>query len=261
MKDRELKLLFDRLVTRFNTPQFIPGDPVSIPHLFSKKQDIEIAGLFAATLAWGQRTTIINNCRKLMQWMDNAPHDFVLNHTERDLKPFLGFAHRTFNDTDTLYFIYFLKHYYLAHSSLETAFTANLGDADETIEGALSGFQEIFFNNENAPPRTRKHVSTPLRKSACKRLCMYLRWMVRRDANGVDFGLWKGIAPRQLICPLDLHVERIAREFNLITRKQPDWACALELTSRLRRLDPTDPVKYDFALFGLSISRNERIKE
>lgn len=255
MNDKQLRIQLNQMVKKYNTVQFISNDPISIPHLFTKKQDIEIAGLFAATLAWGQRITIINNCRKLMKWMDDAPYEFILNHREKDLRPFLEFKHRTFNATDLLYFIYFLKKYYQTNDSLETAFTRQLSKEDETIEKALTGYHTLFFNDENAPQRTRKHVSTPIRKSACKRLCMYLRWMVRQDKCGVDFGIWSRIKPSQLICPVDVHVYRVAREYNMITRKQADWQGALELTARLKKFDPDDPAKYDFALFGLSVSR------
>jgi uncharacterized protein (TIGR02757 family) len=255
LKKEQLKTHFDALVKKYNNTDFIANDPVVIPHLFTFKQDIEIAGFFAATLAWGQRVTIINNCNKLIQWMDHAPHDFIINHTDQDLKPFLKFVHRTFNSTDVLYFIYFLKKFYTSNASLESAFSGHLTTRDETIENALTGFYSMFFDDENAPHRTRKHVATPLHKSACKRLCMYLRWMVRQDKNGVDFGIWKEIKPSQLICPIDVHVERVAREYKLITRKQVDWQMALELTSALRKFDPQDPAKYDFALFGLSVSR------
>jgi uncharacterized protein (TIGR02757 family) len=255
VKKESLKTRLDSLVRKYNSLDFIENDPLSIPHLFTRKQDIEIAGFFAATLAWGQRVTIINNCKRLMDWMGNAPYDFILNHKQKDLEPFLKFSHRTFNATDALYFIYFLQNYYKVNESLETAFSSHQSKKDETIEKALIGFNSIFFADENAPLRTRKHVSTPLKNSACKRLCMYLRWMVRKDNNGVDFGIWKNIKPSQLVCPIDVHVERVAREFKLISRKNVDWQTALELTARLKEFDPIDPVKYDFALFGLSISR------
>jgi uncharacterized protein (TIGR02757 family) len=256
LKEADVKKTLNALVRRYNTTEFIANDPISIPHLFSKKQDIEISGLFAATLAWGQRVTIINNCKRLMNWMDNAPYDFICNHTDADLKPFLNFTHRTFNPTDALYFIDFLKNYYSKNQSLETAFAMHLTPKDTTIENALVGFHDLFFADEDAPQRTRKHVATPRRKSACKRLCMYLRWMVRRDQQGVDFGLWREIKPSQLICPIDVHVERVARAYNFIYRQQVDWQCALELTQTLKTFDALDPVKYDFALFGLSVFKD-----
>lgn len=247
----ELKDFLDEKVVLYNQPAFIENDPVSIPHAFRKKQDIEIAGLFAAVLAWGQRKTIINKCRQLMEMMDNDPHRFILQHREKDLKPLLMFKHRTFNATDTLYFVEALKWFYQNHTSLEDAFYA--GADHETVEEGLNQFQKIFFSLEQAPHRTRKHIPSPARKSTCKRLVMYLRWMVRNDDKGVDFGIWKKIKPAQLVCPCDLHVDRVARRLKLIKRKQTDWQTALELTARLRALDPVDPVKYDFALFGLGI--------
>lgn len=247
----EIKDFLDEKVVRYNQPGFIVNDPVSIPHAFRKKQDIEIAGLFAAVLAWGQRVTIIRKCRELMAMMDNAPHQFVLNHRERDLKPLLEFKHRTFNATDTLYFIAWLKWFYQQNDSLEKAFL--VPTEEQTIEKGLNDFQQLFFSLPEAPHRTRKHIPSPERKSTCKRLSMYLRWMVRQDSNGVDFGIWKTIRPAQLICPCDLHVDRVGRRLKLIRRKQTDWQTALELTDNLRKLDPLDPVKYDFALFGLGI--------
>ncbi len=252
----ELKSFLDEKVLQYNQPGFIEHDPICIPHLFTKKQDIEIAGLFAATLAWGQRITIINNCKKLMKWMDNDPHQFILHHSENDLRPFLEFRHRTFNATDALYFIEFLRWFYANHQSLEEAFT--ISDQEETVEKGLIKFRNLFFSLPDCPPRTKKHVATPERRSACKRLTMFLRWMVRSDDTGVDFGIWKNSRPSQLVCPCDVHVERIARKFKLITRNQMDWQSALELTANLRKLDPTDPVKYDFALFGLGLETNLR---
>ena len=239
---------------RYNQPAFIAPDPVSIPHRFSQLQDIEIMGFWAATLAWGQRKTILNNCADLIRRMDGAPYDFVRNHQESDLTRFLGFKHRTFNDTDALYFLHFFRWFYTENSSLETAFSQHLHPDDQTVERALVGFHELFTGLPDFPLRTRKHVATPARKSSCKRLNMFLRWMVRRDDHGVDFGLWHRIRPDQLVCPCDVHVERVARHLGLIRRKQTDWQTALELTDALRQLDPTDPVKYDFALFGLGVN-------
>lgn len=249
----ELKMFLDTKVREYNQPEFIKNDPISIPHLFAKRQDIEIAGLFAATLAWGKRVTIINNCRRLLGWMDNDPYNFILHHQASDLKPFLEFRHRTFNATDTLYFIEFLKWFYSAHESLEQAFMVD--SKDETIENGLVHFRNLFFSLPDYPTRTEKHIATPERKSACKRLVMYLRWMVRNDNTGVDFGIWKTIKPAQLVCPCDVHVERVARKLKLIKRKQTDWLTALELTANLRKLDADDPVKYDFALFGLGLEK------
>ncbi|WP_420581236.1 TIGR02757 family protein [Reichenbachiella sp.] len=245
-----LKDFLDEKVELYNQPSFIPEDPISIPHQFNKKQDIEIAGLFAATLAWGQRKTIINKCNELMRMMDLAPYDFILNHEENDLKRFLTFKHRTFNPTDTLFFIDVLRSHYQKHDSLESAFT---GGNESDMECYLSHFHNTLFEHPNAPDRTKKHVATPARKSACKRLNMFLRWMVRIDNKGVDFGIWNNIRPDQLICPLDVHVERVAKSLGLLKRKQTDWRAAIELSENLRLLDPRDPVKYDFALFGLGV--------
>ncbi len=247
-----LKNFLDEKVDQFNGPDFIELDPVSIPHQFKKKQDIEIAGLMAAVMAWGQRVTIINKANDFLSRMDNAPHDFLLNHKSNDLKRFKNFKHRTFNETDALYFIEFLSEYYKNNKSLETAF--GVLPSDEHVGKGLENFHRFFFSLEDFPDRTRKHISTPERKSACKRITMFLRWMVRTDNKGVDFGLWKSISPSQLICPCDLHVERVARKLKLIKRKQVDWQTALELTANLKGLDPFDPVKYDFALFGLGVT-------
>jgi uncharacterized protein (TIGR02757 family) len=180
--------------------------------------------------------------------MDNAPFDFILNHEEQHLSHLLGFKHRTFNDTDLLYFVAFLKHHYTHYKSLEAAFTRNAG-----TERALSEFHHYFFSLDDVPPRTKKHIASPERKSTCKRLNMFLRWMVRNDGKGVDFGIWKKMKPSQLVCPVDVHVARVARRFKLLDRQQTDWQAALDLTNHLRKLDPNDPVKYDFALFGLGV--------
>lgn len=249
----QLKDFLDNKVEQYNTPAFIKDDPICIPHLFSKQQDIEIAALFAAVFAWGNRTIIIKKLKELLQRLDNAPYDFVQNHTDNDLKGLLGFKHRTFNDTDLLYFIHFLQHHYLQHNSLETAFTNGMGAQDKTTEHALNHFFRYFFSLEDAPARTRKHIATPAKNSTCKRLNMFFRWMVRSDSKGVDFGIWKDISPAQLVCPIDVHVARVAYRFNLLQRKQIDWQAAIELTNYLRTSDPADPVKYDFALFGLGV--------
>jgi len=239
-------------VERFNQPTFIEFDPIIIPHAYRKKQDIEIAGLFAAVLAWGQRVTIIKKCKELLLRMDNDPHQFVLHHTDSDLKALHQFKHRTFNSTDTLYFIHFLKWYYTNHSSLQDAF--KILPADNNVESGLINFYNLFCSLPEFPGRTKKHIATPERKSTCKRINMYLRWMVRKDNKGVDFGLWKNISPSQLVCPCDVHVDRVARKLKLIKRKPTDWQTAIELTNNLRKLDANDPVKYDFALFGLGIT-------
>jgi uncharacterized protein (TIGR02757 family) len=274
-----MKAWLDEKILLYNTPAFIRTDPISIPHRFSKAQDIEIAGFFAATLAWGNRTSIINNCTRLMGWMGHAPHDFILNHQPQDLKPMLVFAHRTFNATDLLYFIETLQRHYQAYDSLEDAFfpessarsaplqtapeTALKGTLDKPKRGAgkaavprtsvgeaLIRFNHYFFQGEY-PERTRKHVGNPARGSACKRLCMFLRWMTREDESGVDFGIWKKISPADLICPLDVHVARVAHRLGLTSRANADWRAAIELTEVLRRWRPDDPAIYDYALFGL----------
>jgi len=249
-----LKKFLDKKVDEYDQPFFIKNDPICIPHLFSKKQDIEIAGFFAAIFAWGNRTTIINKSIELMQLMDNAPHQFILGHEVSDLKRLMGFKHRTFNTTDLLYFIEFFKHHYSKNNSLELAFfTGAAIEQGNVVEAGLNHFYNYFFSLEDAPKRTFKHIATPQKKSGCKRLNMYLRWMVRKDKNGVDLGIWKKISPAQLICPIDVHVARVARHFNLLDRKATDWQAALELTNNLRSLDEADPVKYDFALFGLGV--------
>lgn len=237
----------------YDRPFFIKDDPVCIPHLFSKKQDIEIAGFFAAIFAWGQRTTIINKSKELMELMDHAPYDFCLHHSDNDLKKLLHFKHRTFNATDLLYFVSFFKKHYSSHTSLESAFTDHISKKDPNVENALNGFYQYFFSLEDVPSRTLKHIASPAKKSACKRINMFLRWMVRKDPNGVDFGIWKKIKPSQLIIPLDLHVARVARHFNLLSRTASDWEAALELTATLRTIDPDDPVKFDYALFALGV--------
>ena len=277
---RELQDFLEKKVLEYNHPSFIAKDPVSVPHRFSAMQDIEIAGLFAAIFAWGNRTTIIRKSNELLKGMDDAPFDFIKNHMPSDLKRFLHFKHRTFNSTDLVYFIRFLKSHYGQNNSLESAFLpgnligiknnrfntiiTNTGKQktllnsdthadNEFARMALSIFYKRFFSLKNAPERTQKHIASPDRNSTCKRLNMYLRWMVRQDNNGVDFGIWKKISAADLICPVDLHVARVARGFGLITRKQTDWQTAIELTLALRKMDKTDPVKFDFALFGLGV--------
>ncbi|MGB3852509.1 MAG: TIGR02757 family protein [Tunicatimonas sp.] len=248
-----MRAFLEEQVDRYNRPAFIINDPISIPHRFGKQQDIEISGFVAATLAWGQRKTIINKCREFFSYMDDAPYDFVRFHQEADLKPFLNFKHRTFNATDALYFIAFLHDWYQQYDSLEDAFLVGMEPDAKDTESGLIGFHNAFFSLPDFPVRTRKHVATPARKSACKRLNMFLRWMVRHDDRDVDFGLWHRLRPAQLVCPCDVHVDRVARSLGLITRKPTDWQTARELTQNLRKLDPTDPVKYDFALFGLGV--------
>jgi len=245
----------NKKVDEINQPFFIEHDPVAIPHLFSKKQDIEIAGFFAAIFAWGNRTTIIQKTRELMQRMDMSPYEFCVSYDSRRSKRLQGFKHRTFNEDDLFYFVEFFHHHYQSSDTLETAFLNGVKNASSAAGGivaaALIGFKKYFFSLDHLK-RTEKHISSPLQKSTCKRLNMFLRWMVRKDRAGVDFGIWsKKISPSQLICPIDVHVARVARRFGLLKRKQTDWLAAVELTRNLRKLDPKDPVKYDFALFGL----------
>lgn len=249
MSIENLKDFLNSKVETYNQLSFIKDDPISIPHLFTKKQDIEIAGFFAAVFAWGNRKTIINKSTELMRLMNMQPHEFCLNADLERLKKLFDFKHRTFNATDLLYFVEFLKFHYQHNQSLETAFTKWGND----VEQMLIGFHHYFFSLEDVPPRTKKHIATPEKKSNCKRLNMFLRWMVRDDNKGVDFGLWKNIKPSQLICPVDVHVARVAKCFNLLQRKQTDWNAAVELTEQLKQFDAADPVKYDFALFGLGV--------
>ncbi|MEI9933465.1 MAG: TIGR02757 family protein [Ferruginibacter sp.] len=253
----DLKSYLDKKVDEYNQPFFIKDDPISIPHLFSKKQDKEIAGFFAAIFSWGNRTTIINKSKALLQLMDNSPYNFCMNATPKQLKQLSAFKHRTFNDTDLLYFIEFFKFHYAKNDSLEIAFTKWMNKKDATIENALNGFYNYFFSLKSIPERTRKHIAAPDKKSTCKRINMYLRWMVRQDKKGVDFGLWKNISPAQLIIPIDVHVAKIARRHNLLKRDQIDWQSALQLTEELRKLDSKDPVKYDFALFGTGVTESK----
>ncbi|MBK8609684.1 MAG: TIGR02757 family protein [Chitinophagaceae bacterium] len=254
----QLKHFLDQKVVLYNNASFIKDDPISVPHQFAKKQDIEIAGFFAAIFSWGNRTTIINKSNELMRLMNQAPYDFCLHHSDADLKKLLPFKHRTFNATDLLYFVSFFKMHYTKHDSLEPAFTSWMHKKDLTIEHALTGFYHYFFSLPDIPERTRKHIASPEKKSSCKRLNMFLRWMVRSDGSGVDFGIWKNINPSQLICPLDVHVARVAKELNILQRQPPDWEAALELSAYLRTLDKTDPVKYDFALFGSGVMEKKR---
>lgn len=254
----ELKSILDKKVDQYNTQDFIKDDPICIPHLFSLKQDIEIMGFFAAIFAWGQRKTITNKCKELAERMDFKPYDFVLNHTDNDLKRLLGFKHRTFNDSDLLYCIDFMKRHYNEYNSLEYAFFTS---KNSDIKDALNHFQDYFFSSPNALQRTRKHIPSPRQKSACKRLNLYLRWMVRKDDRGVDFGLWEKIKSKDLIIPLDLHVERTAHKLGLLKRSKPDWEAAIELTENLRLLNPDDPIMYDYALFGISIEEKLTFKK
>jgi uncharacterized protein (TIGR02757 family) len=249
---KELKSFLDEKVEQYNRTSFIEDDPVSIPHRFSKKEDIEIAGFLAATLAWGQRKTILSNAGELLRRMDNSPHHFILNHTRRDYIHFRNFKHRTFNGDDTIFFLQSLKKIYSESGSIENIFQ-NYHDKDSgsDFKSAIAGLRKSFFNLPH-PKRTTKHFSDPVAGSASKRLNMFLRWMIRKDSSGVDFGLWS-LDPALLTCPLDVHSGRVARRLGLLKRKQNDWQAAVELTNCLREFDRYDPVKYDFALFGLGV--------
>ena len=251
--DADLKSFLDSKVEQFNQPNFISNDPIVIPHQFTKKQDIEIIGFWASMLAWGQRKTIINKCNELIGMMGGTPYDFIRNHTENELKRFMSFKHRTFNDIDTLYFLSFFQWFYQRFDSLEEGFSQFISAEDETVEKGLVGFHKLFFSLEDFPNRTKKHVATPERNSACKRINMFLRWMVRQDNKGVDFGIWNEISPSQLVCPCDVHVGRVAQKLGLISTDKYNWKTALALTEGLKQFDAEDPIKYDFALFGLGV--------
>jgi len=228
-------------------------DPVSIPHRYSRLQDIEITAFWTSMLAWGQRVTIINKANELFGLMGASPYDFIVNHTAKDRQRFEHFKHRTFNYTDTLYFLELLQHHYRAHTTLETAFLSD--GVCHSVRDSLVHFHKYFFSLPVAPRRTQKHIATPARKSTCKRLNMFLRWMVRTDTRGVDFGMWQTIKPAQLMMPLDVHVERVARSLKLLKRKQKDWQTVEELTASLRAFDAVDPVKYDYALFCMGLEQ------
>lgn len=242
--------LLDKYYVLFARPDFIADDPIQIPARFSKKEDIEVAGFLAATIAWGQRKSIINNASRLMELMDNAPFDFILNHKPSDRLRFQGFVHRTFSDVDAIYFMESLQNIYQNHGGLEAAFSG----ATQSIQHRLVEFHDLFFSLEHLS-RTRKHVSNPLKGSSAKRLNMYLRWMVRQPNEGVDFGIWNSIRSSELMMPLDIHTGTVSRKLGLLKRKQDDWKAVEELTAALRALDPEDPVKYDFALFGMGVTK------
>lgn len=250
-----LKDYLDSKVGLYNTPDFIEDDPISIPHTFSKKEDIEIAALLSATIAWGQRKTIIKNCFKMMKLMDNSPYDFIMNHTKEDLERFNDFKHRTFNGEDLKCFITQIQRIYKKHGGLEKVFSDGIQDnTEKCCSGAIENFRDVFKEGiSEEQNRTLKHVSSPASGSACKRLIMFLRWMVRDDKKGVDFGIWQSISTDCLSCPLDVHSGNVARKIGLIQRKTNDWKAVKQLDKQLRKLDPIDPAKYDFALFGLGV--------
>ncbi|CAM4135760.1 TIGR02757 family protein [Gillisia limnaea] len=250
LKNSELKSFLDFKVEQYNTPEFIASDPVQIPHLFSRKEDIEIAGFLTATIAWGNRKSILKNATTLMELMDNSPYDFVMNHRDKDLDLLENFVHRTFNGGDLQYCVQSLKNIYSQHYGLEGVFT-KYADMD-SLQGSIHQFKKVFFELPHLS-RTEKHVSDPMKNSAAKRINMYLRWMIRSDAANVDFGIWNQLNAAQLSCPLDVHSGNTARKLGLLNRKQNDAKALAELDKNLRKLDPKDPVKYDYALFGLGV--------
>ncbi|MFV5698008.1 TIGR02757 family protein [Flavobacterium sp. ZT3R17] len=250
MNHSELKSFLDEKVIQYNTLEFIESDPVQIPHLFSQKEDIEIAGFLSATIAWGNRKMIIKNSHKMMDLMGNAPYDFVMSHSENDLERLETFVHRTFNGQDFASFIRSLKNIYQNHNGLESVYAKNQELA--TMQKSISEFKKTFFEIPHQY-RTQKHISDPLNNSAAKRINMFLRWMVRQDNKGVDLGIWRSISPASLSCPLDVHSGNVARKLGLLTRKQNDGKALAELDKKLREFDVNDPVKYDFALFGLGV--------
>lgn len=250
MNQKELKSFLDAKAAQYNHPRFLESDPIQIPHRFTNPKDIEISAFLTATIAWGNRKSIINNADRMMTLMDGAPHDFILNHEERDLERYAEFVHRTFNATDLRYFIKGLRHIYRSHGGLEAVFTAAI--TKDSVLPAITHFKRVFFELPHEA-RTTKHVSDPTKGSAAKRINMFLRWMVRDGATGVDFGIWNSIPTSILSCPLDIHSGNVARKLNLLKRKQNDVKALAELDGNLRKLDPSDPVKYDFALFGLGV--------
>jgi len=253
MTKKELKEFLDQKSLQYEHPQFIETDPIQIPHLYTVKQDIEIAGFLTATISWGNRKSILTNAHKLMNIMGNSPHDFVLSHTTTDLEQLEGFVHRTFNSIDITYFMRALKYLYTQHEDMESLFIPYA--KDRSLQNALHEFRSFFFSIPH-PERTTKHVSDPKRNSAAKRLHMFLRWMVRPNTAGVDLGIWKNLSTSQLSCPLDVHSGNVARKLKLLKRKQNDGKAVLELDTALRKLDSNDPVKYDYALFGLGVFEN-----
>ena len=249
----ELKEFLDEKVELYNHPNFIESDPIQIPHRYSLKEDIEIAGFLSATIAWGNRKMIISNAKKLMELMGNAPFDFVMSHTNKDLDTLQQFVHRTFNGEDCKTFIIALQNIYQNHQGLEAVFAQN--QTDQSMQESISKFKSLFFEIPHSY-RTQKHISDPLNNSAAKRLNMWLRWNCRQDQKGVDLGIWKSIPSSKLSCPLDVHSGNVARKLGLLTRKQNDGKALSELDANLRLLNPQDPVKYDFALFGLGVFEN-----
>jgi len=251
MEKSELKAFLDEKFYEYNQPAFIENDPVQIPHLFDKKEDIEIAGLLTATIAWGNRASILKNSQRLMKEMGYFPHEFIMNASKNELTAFENFVHRTFNGIDAIFFIQSLKNIYENHNGLEAVFSKGY-ENEHSIAGALAYFRSVFLQVPHLK-RSEKHVSNVEKNASCKRLCMFLRWMIRDDNRGVDFGLWKKIPTSALMLPLDIHTGNISRMLGLLERKQNDWKAVEELTANLRIFDPEDPVKYDFAIFGLGV--------
>lgn len=250
MDFNELRAFLDEKVDLYNRPDFIESDPIQIPHQFTSKEDIEISGFLASVIAWGNRKMIIKNAQKMMEFMGNTPYDFVMSHTENDLEILESFVHRTFNGQDFIGFIKGLQHIYTNYNGLEAVFTKHT--ENNSTQNAIVAFKTIFFEASHLQ-RTEKHLPNPSIGSAAKRINMFLRWMVRNDNRNVDFGLWKSIPTSALSCPLDVHSGNVARKLGLLTRKQNDAKALTELDTNLRQLDPNDPVKYDFALFGLGV--------
>lgn len=252
ISEKELKEFLNEKYDLYNNLKFIETDPIQIPHLFTQKEDIEIAGFLTATIAWGQRVTIINNATRMMKLMGSSPYDFLMGAKEKDLKRFNDFVHRTFNGVDAVFFMKSLQNIYKKHNGLEQLFIGHESEEGAPLLHAILNFRTVFFSI-SFPSRSGKHVSNPSENSSAKRLCMYLRWMVRSDKRGVDFGIWNNnnLKPAQLMCPLDVHSGNVARKLGLLKRTQNDWKAVEELTQSLRIYDVNDPVKYDFALFGL----------
>jgi len=246
-----IQSFLDQKVISFNHSTFIETDPIQVPKLFSSKENIEIAGFLAATLAWGQRPTIIRNALKLVELMHNNPIEFLIHTPEEEWDVFLNFKHRTFNGTDCIFFLKSLRNIYQNHGGLEEVFSKGFQE-DKSIYSALAYFRKVFFEPEHEH-RTEKHVSDVAKGASAKRLNMFLRWMVRTDQTGVDFGLWKQIPASALMLPLDVHTGNVSRKLGLLTRTQNDWKAVEEITAKLREFAPDDPVKYDFALFGLGV--------
>lgn len=253
MNKKELKIFLDEKAAQYENNDFIPHDPIQIPHRFNTKEDIEIAAFLTATIAWGNRKSIINNATKMMGIMGNNPHDFILNYHPDQSYLFDSFIHRTFNSIDLETFIRALQNIYINHGGLEQVFLSGIKDGD--LQPAITHFKKVFFEVDHLP-RTQKHVSDPSKNSAAKRINMFLRWMIRDASRGVDFGIWKSISPALLSCPLDVHTSNVARKLRLLSRKQNDGKTLAELDKALRKMDPNDPVKYDFALFGLGAFEN-----